>query len=217
MKFLIDTPALLPVFLRPIMQANLEDQAIKAALEGDWNTAISLNLEILSDNPDHIPALNRLAKAYTQVGDNQNAIAAYEHVLCLDKYNSIAQKKCTQLKNSPCKADNCAKIMTTDFIEERGKTKTTPLTRLADSNVLTNLQPGQQVSLVVKNHWIAVTTQDNVYIGALADNVSFQIKQLLAGGNQFQTVIRTAEPNQVSVFIRETFRAAQFANTPSFS
>jgi len=199
------------------MQPNLEDQAVKVALEGDWNTAITLNLEIIKETPDNIPALNRIAKAYTQIGDSEKAIAAYEHVLCLDKYNSIAQKKCALLKNSPCKPVNCAKIVTTDFLEERGKTKTTQLVRLADNNILTNLQPGQQVNLVIKSHWIAVTTQDNTYIGALADNISFNIKQYIAGGNKFQAVIRTAEANQVTIFMRETFRAAQFANTPSFN
>ncbi len=198
------------------MQPNLEDQAVKAALESDWNTAITLNLEILRENPNHIPALNRLAKAYTQMGERDKAIAAYEQVLCLDKFNTIAQKKCALLKTGPCQPTGCAKIVTTDFIEERGKTKTTALVRLADNGILNNLQPGQLVNLIIKNHWIAVTTQDNTYIGSLADNVSYNLKQFIAGGNQFQAVIRTAEANQVSVFIRETYRAPQFANTPSF-
>ncbi len=198
------------------MQPNLEDQAIKAALDGNWTVAIELNQTILEENPNSIPALNRLAKAYTQLGENDKAIAAYEQVLCLDKFNSIAQKKCALLKTGPCAPTGCTKIVTTDFIEEPGKTKTTQLVRLGDNKVIANLQPGQLVNLVVKNHWIAVTSQDNTYIGSLADNVSFKLKQLMAGGNQFQAVIRTADAKEVTVFLRETFRAAQFANTPSF-
>lgn len=198
------------------MQPNLDDQAIRAALDGNWQQAVSLNKQILDTNPQSIPALNRLAKACSQLGKNDEAIAAYEQVLCLDKFNSIAQKNCTLLKKSPCVIDCSTKTMTTDFVEEPGKTKTTKLVRLGDSKLLLNLQPGQLVNLVVKNHWIAVTTQDNLYVGALADNVSFRLKQLMIGGNCFLAVIRTASPSQVTVFLRETLRAKAFANSPSF-
>lgn len=198
------------------MQPNPDDQAIHAALDGNWKEAVSLNEQILDSNHDSIPALNRLAKAYSQLGKNKKAIAAYERVLCLDKFNSIAQKNCSLLKKTPCVMDCSTKTITTDFIEEPGKTKTTQLVRLGDGKMLLNLQPGQLVNLVIKNHWIAITTQDNNYIGALADNVSFKLKQLMAGGNQFQAVIRTASTSQVTVFLRETYRAKEFANSPSF-
>jgi tetratricopeptide (TPR) repeat protein len=198
------------------MQPNLDDLAIRAALDGNWQVATTLNEQILASNPHHIPALNRLAKAYSQQGKNDEAIATYERVLCLDKFNGIAKKNCGLLKKSPCIMDCSTKTIFTDFIEEPGKTKTTPLVRLGDAKTLLNLQPGQLVNLVVKNHWIVVTTQDNNHIGALADNVSFRLKQLMQGGNTFQAVIRTVSANQVTVFLREIHRAKEFANSPSF-
>lgn len=198
------------------MQPNLDDLAIRAALNGNWPEATKLNELILTTQPDSIPALNRLAKAYTQLGKNKKAIATYEKVLCLDKFNNIAQKNCTLLKKTPCVKDCSTKTITTDFIEQPGKTKTTQLVRLGDGKLLLSLQPGQLVYLVVKNHWVAVTTQDNKHIGALADNVSFRLKQLITGGNTFQAVIRTASLSQVTVFLRETHRSKDFANSPSF-
>jgi tetratricopeptide (TPR) repeat protein len=198
------------------MQPNLDDQAIHAALNGDWKSATKLNKQILETNPQSIPALNRLAKAYSQLGKNELAISTYELVLCVDKFNTIAQKNCNLLKQSPCVLDCSTKTITTDFIEEPGKTKTTQLVRLGDKKMLLNLQPGQLVNLVVKNHWITITTQDNNYIGSLADNVSFRLKQFMIGGNCFQAVIRTASVSQVTVFLRETHRAKEFSNSPSF-
>lgn len=198
------------------MQPTLEDQAIKAALEGRWTDSVNINQTILHENPQSVPALNRLAKAYSQLGENDKAIEIYEKVLCIDKFNTIAQKNCHSLKNSPCKPNGCAKIINTDFIEEPGKTKTVPLVRLGDAKTLSNLQPGQLINLVVKNHYITATTQQNTYIGVLPDNISYRLKQFISGGNTFQVVVRTASNNQVTVFMKETSRAPQFADTPSF-
>lgn len=198
------------------MQTNLEDQAIKASLEGKWQEAVNLNQQILVDDPHNIPALNRLAKAYAQLGNTAEALQKYESVLQLDRFNAIAQKQCVVLKSNPCGASKHCTTILTEFIEEPGKTKTTALVRLGDSKVLSSLQPGQVVMMTVKNHWIAISTQSNEYIGALADNLSFKIKQFIAGGNEYQTIVQSAAHNQVSVFIKEMKRAPTFVNTPSF-
>lgn len=185
------------------MQSNLEDQAIKAALAGDWIQAIEINQRILADTPAHIPTLNRLAKALAQTGKTDAAISLYQQVLSLDKFNPIAQKQCSQLRKTPCVPQEAVKITMTDFVEEPGKTKTYELVRLGDPKLLSSLQSGQEVKLVVKNHWILVTSSSGNHIGCLTDNISFQLKQKLAQGLKFETVIRAAAPNQVSIFIKE--------------
>jgi tetratricopeptide (TPR) repeat protein len=185
------------------MQSNLEDLAIKAALSGDWNQAIELNRQILANSPNHIPTLNRLAKALSQTGENQQAIAHYQQVLALDKFNPIAKKQCQLLQKSPCVPQQSVKITMTDFVEEPGKTKTYNLVRLGDPKILSSLQPGQEVNLVIKNHWIEVTSTLGGHIGCLADNISFKLKQKLNDGIQFIAVIRTANTNQASIFVRE--------------
>lgn len=185
------------------MQSNLEDQAIKSALAGDWDQAIEVNQQILTESPAHIPTLNRLAKAYAQTGKTEEAISLYQQVLTLDKYNPIAQKQCSQLKKTPCVPHETVKITMTDFVEEPGKTKTYNLVRLGDSKLLSSLQSGQEVKLVIKNHWILITTSSGNHIGCLADNISFKLKQKLSAGIQFGAVIRAASSKQVSIFVRE--------------
>lgn len=70
----------------------IQDKAIKAALRGDWETAVEINLEILSTSPQNIQALNRLGRAYTELGQKEAASDAYKQVLKIDKYDSIASK-----------------------------------------------------------------------------------------------------------------------------
>jgi hypothetical protein len=49
----------------------IHDKAIRAALSGDWEVAVEINLEILSNSPQNIPALNRLGRAYTELGQKR--------------------------------------------------------------------------------------------------------------------------------------------------
>ena len=71
---------------------DLQDKAIRSALSGDWEGAVEINLEILSENAQNITALNRLGRAYTELGQKDAAKDAYEQVLKIDKYDTIATK-----------------------------------------------------------------------------------------------------------------------------
>ncbi len=185
------------------MQLSLQDQAIKSALDGDWQAAIEINQQILNDTPNHIPALNRLAKAYAQTGQSDKAIELYQQVLQIDKFNQIARKQCQLLKKSPCIPQKNVKITMTNFIEEPGKTRTCDLNQIGDSKNISSLQPGQPVKLVVKSHWIVVTTEDDSHVGRIPENVSFKLKKQIDNGQIFDAVIKSASTAQVSVFIRQ--------------
>jgi tetratricopeptide (TPR) repeat protein len=197
------------------MQIQQEEAAINAALSGNWEQAITLNQAILKDHPQHIPTLNRLAKAYSQMGKTDHAIKTYEQVLTLDRCNPIAAKQCQSLKKAPCTPHTTNTILT-DFIEEPGKTKTTHLVRLGDEKIRSGVQCGQLVKLVVKNHWIAVTTETDVFLGNIADNISFKLKHLMADGNTYEAFVQSSSSKHLSIFIRETFRSEKCGNNPSF-
>ncbi len=74
------------------MLQKLIDQAIRASLQQDWEQAIELNVYILQRNPQDIATLNRLAKAYVQKNQVEQAKDLYQKVLELDRYNPIATK-----------------------------------------------------------------------------------------------------------------------------
>ena len=107
----------------------LIQQAIDCSLKCLWDEAIDLNLEILSQNPDDIASLNRLAKCYLQLGDKKSAKAAYQKVLEHDKYNAVALKNLKTLNLAVATVPN--ELVREDFIENPGMTRTSSLIKVA--------------------------------------------------------------------------------------
>lgn len=196
----------------------LSDHAIDAALRQEWATALRLNLEILTLDPNDIPCLNRLAKTYLQTGQPEKAVETYQQVLCLDRYNLIAQKNCERLQKGSSKVFPCNDYtLDTNFVEEPGKTKTFRLVRLGDPHLLISLQPGQIVKIIPKNHTIFISTSEGQHIGALTDDAAFNLKRFLTAGNTYQATIKSLDDNDVSIFIREITRTPDLQNTPTFT
>src|SRR3990170_8928748 len=71
---------------------DLAGQAIKAAINQDWEHAIHLNTTLVQKDPKNIDALNRLGNAYIETGKYTLALETYKKVLTMDKYNAIAQR-----------------------------------------------------------------------------------------------------------------------------
>ena len=46
----------------------LSQQSIEAAINGQWQKAVDSNLEVLDKSPENTEALNRLGKAYMELG-----------------------------------------------------------------------------------------------------------------------------------------------------
>lgn len=193
------------------------DQAIKAALRGDWETAVELNLEILTQFPGNIAALNRLGRAYTELGQKEAAKDAYEQVLAIDKYDSIATKNLHLLPHQKNNGANIEILSGENFIELPGITKTSPLIKVASRDTLLSLVCKQQLSLVPRTHLMAVTTGLGVTIGCLPDDLSLRLKSLTKSGYEYTVCLKSASDNAVSVFIREVKRPKRPTAGPTFS
>lgn len=196
---------------------NLKDQAIKSALNQDWETAIDLNLEILIDNENDIATLNRLGFAYLQNGNFQEATQAYQKVVSIDKFNPIATKALKKLSQNPQKPHSRPKAVNTCFIEEPGKTKTVQLVRLGNANTINHLSVGEPVNLHYKKRRITIETEDKQIVGCLPDDLSFKLGRLLSLGYTYQAFVKSTDPQRICVFIKETSRAEAGQNLPSFS
>ncbi|MBI3290555.1 hypothetical protein HYZ78_04120 [Candidatus Microgenomates bacterium] len=197
------------------MQEDLAQQAIQAAVSGNWKTAENLNRTILDNNASDIDALLRLANALFQLGKKKDATNLYEQVLKVDKFNVFANRGLDRLKKA--KPNGIVHhSLETLFLEEPGKTKTVGLVYIAGPQVVAGLDSGERVLLVSKRHRIAVTTASGVYIGRLPDNLSVRILSFMAGGNRYEAVIKCANTEEVKVFIKETSRSQKFIQTPTF-
>lgn len=203
---------------------NLHQQAITAALSSNWEEALKLNQEIIATDPDNIDALNRVARAYFELGDLAESKKHYERAFKKDPYNQIAQKFLKRIETFSKKGvvmhsnnhNHHTQFSTDLFIEEPGKTKLVTLLKIAEPQKLSLLSPGTFVNLIAKNRGVTVADQDNEYLGVLPDDVSHRLLRLMKGGNKYQALIKTVKTNSISILIREIFRSSRFKNQPSF-
>jgi tetratricopeptide (TPR) repeat protein len=77
----------------------LSKLAIKAAYNQNWEEAITINQQILSQDENNIDASLRIGLAYLQIQDYKNAKKFYAKVLEIDPINKIALDKMEQVKN----------------------------------------------------------------------------------------------------------------------
>lgn len=198
---------------------NLAQQAISAALKGNWKEAEKLNKEILKKKSKDIDALNRLARAYIELGKINKAKQASKKVLEIDPFNPIATKSLSKWRTLRKKelTTNDAPTKVEMFLEEPGKTKIIDLLHLGDEKVITKLDSGDEVLLNPRRHRVSLTTKEGKYIGRLPDDIAAKIRKLSKIGNKYQTLIKSIQPDEVKVFIRETERSPKLKDIATFS
>lgn len=200
------------------MQTDLAQDAISAALQGNWNKATETNIQILKGEPDNTEALLRLGRAYSELGKFDQARKTLQKLLKIDPFNNIATRlldKWKGLKNGAGYASHPSTPQS--FLEEPGKTKIVSLRNLGNTSVLVKLDAADEVKLSTHSHRAVVTTLDNKYVGRLPDDLSARLKKLVGMGNVYQVYIKSIDKNEVKVFIRETVRDKKLSDVPSFS
>lgn len=191
----------------------LQQQAIKAAKNQDWDAVIEFNQQILELDAQDVGALNRLAMAHLQQSNLKQAQTVFQQVLEIDKSNMIARKQLEKIKNK--QAIRVPAFTGNTFIEEPGKTKTVNLHRLASKQLLDSLKVGSECQLVPKNRYISVEV-DEQYVGALPEDLSYRLTKLMRTGNKYTCHIRSLNGTGCSVFLREMTRSKRNAYVNSF-
>lgn len=195
---------------------NKHQQAVQYALVGNWELAVEQNLAILDEVPDNLASLNRLARAYTELGQKDAAKTVYQKVLEIDKYNPIALKNLKLLPHQKVGIDSLD-ISKEDFIEELGLTKAVLLIKVADRATLLSLVCKQLLKLTPKARLMALMTMENVYVGCLPDDLSLKLKSLIDHGYVYTVCLKTASDNTATVFIREIKRPSNGKAVATFS
>lgn len=205
------------------MTINLAQSAVSYALKGNWDKAIIINQKILQEDQADVDALNRLAKAYVELGKITKARSCAKKVLRIDPFNTIATKsvnkwknyKATSSKNS--NSDSAGPSSAQVFLEEPGRTKIISLLHLGNPKVIANVDAGDCVKLSTNSHRVSICSSNGSYIGRLSDDLSAHLKKLISLGNEYSVFIKSVEPKNVRVFIRETKRSKKLSNINSFS
>jgi len=198
----------------------VQQKAVSAALKGNWDLALQLNKLLVKSNKSDVDALNRLARAYSELGKIAKAKSTSAKVLKLDPSNQIAAKSLEKFKKLKS-GNNITKTkpsgVSNMFLEEPGKTKILKLLHIGDEKVLATLDAGNIVKISCKKHRVSILTDSNKYVGRLPDDLASRIKKLIKIGNKYITLIKNANSKEVYVFIREVERSPKMHDIATFS
>jgi tetratricopeptide (TPR) repeat protein len=196
-------------------------EAIRAALTGDWAKAVEINSELFEDYPDDTETLNRLGHAYAELGQINKANTTYKKVLEIDPYNPIAKRnmdKLSTLRGSSVKPKETKAIDPEMFLEEPGKTKAIDLFDLAMPKVLVQLHVGDPVILKSAKNDVTVLSEDNKRLGKLEANWGKEIALAVSLGSSFSAIVKAVKvgkaqkDSNLSVFVRETKRSQKLVH-----
>src|SRR5919112_6681720 len=83
---------------KQLTRRQLGEEARRAAFEGNWEEAVSLNLQIIDRFQKDADAFNRLGRAYISLGNLDEAKEAYSKALRADPANLIARRNLQRLE-----------------------------------------------------------------------------------------------------------------------
>ncbi len=201
-------------------KAQYVDEAIELALANRWAEAVQVNRAILDRFGPDEDTLNRLGKAYTEVGRLDEAVDAYESTLKVNPVNPIAQKNLIKLRalrvEKAAVPASKAKVDVDAFIEETGKTALTALHLQADGDPCSKVAGGDPVKLIVAQDALSVETGRGVYLGHLEHTLGRRLIKFIQGGNRYTGNVATCEGKAIKIIIREVYQDPKFVGKPSF-
>jgi hypothetical protein len=200
-------------------RAQYVDEAIELALASKWAEAVQLNRNIIDRFGPDEDTLNRLGKAFTELGQLDDGVEAYQGTLRINPVNPIAQKnlaKLQALRGGQPVPTSKAKVDVDAFIEETGKTALTALHVHADGDPCSKVSGGDPVRLLVAGDTMNVETARGVSLGHLEHALGRRLIKFLEGGNQYSGAVATCDGGAIKIIIRETYQDPKFFGRPSF-
>ena len=207
---------------RARLRRELNESAVRLALESKWDEAVEVNQRLLTLTPHDLSTLNRLGKALSEVGRYTEAKKAYADALEIDPGNNIARKNLDRLAQigdddgATNRGGGHERIDPRLFIEETGKTGFSALVDLAPRVVLARLTAGDQVYFEREGSLLYVKSGGGDRIGLIEPRLANRLIKFMDGGNQYAAGITEVEKGQVRVIIRETFQHPSMFGKVSF-
>ena len=205
---------------------DLDREAVNLALNGEWERAAEVNHAILELFADDVEAMNRLAKAFMELGNYEEAGQVLDRVCAIAPYNNIARKnraRLEQMRGSNAAATRHARRHARSnagapqlFIGESGKSAATTLRHTPRTLSLAVASPGDPVSLVIEHHGISVYAEDGQYLGQIESRLGTRLGRLIEGGNTYEAAIIGVNGDGISIMIHETHRDRSLQRVASF-
>jgi tetratricopeptide (TPR) repeat protein len=197
------------------------EEAIAAALESRWADAVAINEALIERHGADEETYNRLGKAKSELGNLQDALAAYQSSLDLNALNLIAQKQARRiaaLLEASARPAAAAGVIDVDlFTEEPGKSGRTLLTPPRGSAVVgAAVAPGEIVELIPSGTQLLAETSRGVALGAVESKLSGRLRPLMETGNRYSAAVARVEDDRIELIVREIFQAPENSRKSSF-
>lgn len=200
-------------------------KAVALALEGKWDEAVVLNKKMLELFPQDVETLNRLGKAYLELGRYSMARGAFGASVAVAPHNTIAKKNLSRLESLPHDTDDEAappsatqptRVMPNLFIEDSGKSGVTVLHKPASATVLAKVAPGDLVDLEAGDRRLAVHTPQGQCLGEVEPKLANRLLRLIREGNRYSGAVVSVQHPRIAVALREVYTHPSLLGIASF-
>ena len=192
---------------RSRVRKQLSEQAVKLAVSSRWEDALQVNRELVRLFGEDADALNRLAKALSEVGQVTEARQTYSRAIKIDPTNSIARRNLDRLagrKDAVSAAQPPSQLDTRLFVEEAGKATVATLQAVNAARTVM-LDSGDVVNLQVQGNAVNVVSTSGEYIGMVAPRIGLRLSKMMRAGSVYSAALVTSTGN-IKVMLRETFQ-----------
>jgi len=194
-------------------------EAIDLAMQAKWQEAVDVNKEILESFPEEVDALNRLGRAYMELGQYMQSKEAYSKAVKLDPYNAIANRNLRRLhdlKDSGKPEIETDKVEPEQFIEEIGKAGVVTLNDLAPKEKRARTVAGDKAVLKVDGSSLVVENSRGEYLGRVEPKQAPRLVRLMLGGNKYSALVVKSTADGMTVMVRESYQHPSQAGKLSF-
>lgn len=209
---------------KQMTRRQMGEEARKAAFEGNWEHAITLNLQIIEKSDKNAEALNRLGRAHISLGKLDDAKDAYSRALRVDPANLIARRNLQRLEILRGQGGKSSAEVTRPggmprisvFLEEVGRTWVDELVNPGDVQILADISPGEQLHLTEEEGRLLVRRATGERLGEIEPKTARRVLDLIASGNRYEIFALGLAGLTLRIILRETHRDASVATTVSF-
>jgi hypothetical protein len=205
------------------LRKRLVERAIEHASNNSWEEAINDNLRILELGRD-AETLNRIGKAYLELGNYDEALSYYRQTLSVYPTNVVARKNVARLDQLQSLEGGGVRAKIREhadpemFIVATGKTALTTLTKVAGPDVVMRLTTGEKLDIEQGSDGKTVLLKDGEdrVIGTLEPHLALRLIEMIRGGNRYSAVVANLDAGGVKVLIREVYQAPGQRSRVSF-
>ena len=180
----------------------LTQQSVDAALRQDWQKAVELNEQILRLEPDNTDALNRLGRAYMEIGEKAKAKKQFKKTLFIDSINIIAKKN---LENIDKRGFASPKLPSEDghaFVKEPGTDLIVEIETNASPLRIRKLAAGDILSLEKRSKKFAVFGPNKLFIGNITDELSDKMKKAIKQKTKLSGTFVSSQENVIKFILK---------------